>query len=353
MNNAHRTPLGTTEIYMPRLIFGSSALGNLYRALDADTKRALVSGWISSMDSPVSIDTAGKYGAGLALEEIGRNLRDLAVSPADVVISNKLGWRRVVLEGDEPTFEPGVWKNLKHDAEQAISYDGILSCWRQGNDLLGDGFAADLVSVHDPDEYLLAAVDDSEQPDDSERKKRFVDVLDAYRALTELRNDGRVKAVGVGSKDWRVIREITSRVDLDWVMFAGSLTVYTHPDELIDFIDELSKSGVYVVNSAVFNAGFIVGGEYFDYRYVTRKDEPELFTWRDTFLATCKRFDVRPADACVEFGLAPKGVSSVALNTTKPERIGENVRAVENKAPPEFWSGMKSRGLIDKVPREM
>jgi D-threo-aldose 1-dehydrogenase len=39
----------------------------------------------------------------------------------------------------------------------------------------------------------------------------------------------------VGAKDWRVIRAIAEVVDLDWVMFACSLTVYTHPPELLEF----------------------------------------------------------------------------------------------------------------------
>ncbi|WP_252734005.1 hypothetical protein [Pseudoalteromonas sp. C2R02] len=30
------------------------------------------------------------------------------------------------LTSDEPTFEPGAWFNLKHDAVQDISYQGIL-----------------------------------------------------------------------------------------------------------------------------------------------------------------------------------------------------------------------------------
>ena len=44
--------------------------------------------------------------------------------------------------------------DLKHDAVQDISYQGILDCYEQGNTLLGK-YQARLVSVHDPDEYAL------------------------------------------------------------------------------------------------------------------------------------------------------------------------------------------------------
>ncbi|MFW6250248.1 MAG: aldo/keto reductase, partial [Alkalispirochaetaceae bacterium] len=154
VDDAARYSIGATGVGVPKLIFGTSALGNLYRELDEATKREIVANWFEEMDPPVCIDTAGKYGAGLALQEIGNALRALAIPPDQITISNKLGWKRVSLQGEEPTFEPGVWKNLRYDAVQSISYDGIIDCWEQGNELLGAPYTAELLSVHDPDEYL-------------------------------------------------------------------------------------------------------------------------------------------------------------------------------------------------------
>jgi len=79
-------------------------------------------------------------------------------------------------------------------------------------------------------------------------------------AVIAAKPPGAVKAVGIGSKDWRIIREISERVDLDWVMFACSLTVWSHPKELLDFIARLHSRGVGLINSAVFHAGFLTGG---------------------------------------------------------------------------------------------
>lgn len=58
------------------------------------TKRAIVRGWFERVTAPVVVDCAGKYGAGLALEVIGRELAALGVDPERILISNKLGWRR-------------------------------------------------------------------------------------------------------------------------------------------------------------------------------------------------------------------------------------------------------------------
>ena len=56
-----------------------------------------------------------------------------------------------------------------------------------------------------------------------------------------------------------------------------------------------------VINSAVFNGGFLTGGAFFDYREVQRETDPELFAWRDKFNAVCAEFGVKPAAVCVQF----------------------------------------------------
>ncbi len=334
-------PLGNTGLSVPPVIFGTSCLGNLYQIVPDETKLALVSEILRHSPEPVVLDCAGKYGAGLALETIGRTLRELGAPPEKVIVSNKLGWFRVPLRGPEPTFERGVWAGIRHDAESRISYQGILDCHEQGCELLGGTRAPQLVSVHDPDEYLAAA------SSPADRDRRFADVLGACRALFELKSAGAVKAVGIGSKDWRVIREIAGHVDLDWVMFACSLTVYSHPPELLDFIAGLHARGVGMINSAVFNAGFLTGGEWFDYRIPDPVKDAGLFTWRNRFLASCARHGVNPADACVRFGLAVPGIAAVALNTGKPDRIRENVACADNPISPAFWMELKEQALID------
>ncbi|MHC4867031.1 MAG: aldo/keto reductase, partial [Planctomycetota bacterium] len=87
--------LGNTPLQVPPIIFGTSCLGNLYQELSYETKLQIVSEWFKHVQPPVAVDTAGKYGAGLALEIIGKALRQLKIDPADVIISNKLGWKRV------------------------------------------------------------------------------------------------------------------------------------------------------------------------------------------------------------------------------------------------------------------
>ena len=334
--------LGNTNLNVPPIIYGTSFLGNLYKELPWETKLSIMQEWFIASGLPVVVDSAGKYGAGLALEVIGKGLKELGVDPEKIIISNKLGWYRVPLAGVEPTFEKGAWVNLKNDAVQKISYDGILECWKQGNELLGD-YKADLVSVHDPDEYLAAA----ENEDD--RKKRIDDIREAYRALFELKEKGKVKAVGIGSKDWHVIKELYDDVRFDWVMIANSLTLYRHPNDILSFIEQLDSDGVGVINSAIFNAGFLTGGDYFDYRLIdlNKQEDRKRLEWRERFFAVCDEFNVQPGDACLHFAVSPPQISSVALNPSKPERIRRNVEVLQTEIHSGFWQALKDKKVID------
>lgn len=343
MKLTSKKPLGKTGLEAPQVVYGTSYLGNLYKALPYEEKLNLMKKWFECTEKPVVIDSAGKYGAGLALEVIGKGLADLNISPEDIIISNKLGWYRVPLTAEEPTFEPGAWEELENDCVQTFGYDEIIKCFEQGNELLGGTYRSEVVSIHDPDEYLLAATDPEH------RKVRVQEILDSYKALLDLKKEGRVKAVGIGSKDWTVIRELYASVKFDWVMFANSFTVYNHPKELLQFMDLLDSNGVGIINSAVFHGGFLTGGDKFDYQDV----DPEsvkgrrLFGWREKFNKLCEQYGVLPGDVCLHFGLSHPAIVSIALNTSKPEKMNRNVEIIQRKIPQAFWQSMKEEALIE------
>jgi D-threo-aldose 1-dehydrogenase len=332
------------RLVLPPVIFGISALGNLYRALPVAEKRAIVAACLRHTRGRAVFDGAGKYGAGLALEELGHSLRAENVAPDAVLLSNKLGWRRAPLVGAEPTFEAGVWKELKHDAVQDISEEGILRCREEGDRLLASPYRAELLSVHDPDEFISAA-----GPDPAARAARLEAVIAAYSQLASLRSSGEVKAIGIGAKDWRVAREVAQRVKLDYVMLACSLTVLRHPRELLDWIAALSREGVAVIDSALFHGGFLTGGDYFDYRKIEPQDpaDRKLLAWREAYAAACARAGVTTAHAAVAFARLVPGVTSVALNTSDPARVGENVAMGMESVPDALWKDLAGAGLID------
>ena len=332
------------SLQFPPVIFGTTGLGNLYEAVPFKTKLEIIRQSVIHAPGTPIFDTAGKYGAGLALEVLGKCLKMLNVPTTGVIISNKLGWYQTALKTTEPTFEKGIWRDLKNDAVQKISYKGILECFEQGNNLLGD-YNSQMASIHDPDEYLAAATD---AKDDA---KRYNDILEAYEALKELKEQGKVVSIGVGAKNWRSIERISKDIKLDWVMIANSLSVKSHPTALIEFVKELDKTGTVIINSAVFNGGFLVGRDYYNYVLVdaATPQGKALYKWRTDFFEMCASFAVQPAEACFNFGFNIPGISSVALSTTHPEKIKTNIAMATKQMPAGFWDAMVSKGLMDNI----
>jgi len=331
-----------SNLNLPGVILGTSALGNLFVALDGNVKREIIKEYIDHSTDNIVFDSAGKYGAGLALESLGKYLRELRIAPENVTISNKLGWFRTKLKTPEPMFEKGVWVGLKHDAVQMISYKGMMTCFEQGNELL-NGYQPEMLSVHDPDEYLQAAKSIKDE------QKRYEEILEAYQALADLKANGKIKSVGIGAKDWKTIIRIAKDVKLDWVMIANSMTIKSHPSELLAFMTSLQKENIPVINSAVFHAGFLIGGNFYDYK-LANEDLPGyeiLIKWRSDFFETCKDHDVKPAEACVRFALNAPGVRSVALSTTNPKRIKENLEMSRTVIPDQFWMDLVEKGLVN------
>ena len=147
---------------------------------------------------------------------------------------------------------------------------------------------------------------------------------------------------------WHIIEQLSHDIDLDWVMFANSMTIFRHPPELLNFMEQLHNQGKGIINSAVFNAGFLIGGDFFDYKKILpdRAENKAIFKWREDFFEVCKKFDVEPYIACVNFGMSPPGVISISLNTSNPKRIISNVKSVTTDVPKEFYNEMKERRLI-------
>jgi D-threo-aldose 1-dehydrogenase len=115
-------------------------------------------------------------------------------------------------------------------------------------------------------------------------------------------------------------------------------------------MDKMHKKNIAIINSAVFHAGFLTDGEFFDYRLI-KPDSPDniaIFSWREKFFSICKKFNIPPAVACIHFAMTSPGVVAISLNTSNPDHVKKNIDSVLSKIPKEFYSEMVSSALIGK-----
>lgn len=317
----HHRPFGKTGLRVPPIVFGAAALGNVPRVIPDQTKLAIVGEWFRHVAPPVFIETAGDCGNGRALELRRKILWRLEIPPREVTIHHKFGWNR------------------SGGAAQRIGYDQIRRAWESDARLLGE-YRPQLVSIYRLDEYLAAA--------SSDRERRFQEVLDAYRALDELKGAGEVAGIGAAASDWRIVQEVDAVTPLDFVELAGMITIMRHPTELLDYLAKLAERQIPAISTGLFECGFLLGGAQFNGRDVRVEDpgDGRLFAWRKSFAALCHGHGVSPSHACIQFALSAPGVVAVALNTTHPDRIAENVESATANVPAAFWASMKEEGLL-------
>lgn len=226
--------VGYTGVNVTELGFGAAQIGNLYRATDTQTAIAAVN---AAWDEGVRyFDTAPHYGLGLSERRLGSALASRPRN--EYAVSTKVG--RLLIPNPSPVgsdMDAGgfdVPDTLTRQRD--YSRDGILrslesSLHRMALDRI------DIVYVHDPEDFMDTAV------------------REAVPALSELREQGVIGAVGVGMNFVDPLLRFVSETDVDVVMVAGRWTLVDRSAGVL--IDKCAARGVAVVAAAPFNSGLL------------------------------------------------------------------------------------------------
>ena len=319
--------LGPTTVEVTTLGFGAAALGNLYRAIADDdaqlTVRAALDGGIGY------VDTAPHYGQGLSERRIGQ-----ALSP-DTVVSSKIG--RVLKPIPLPA--PGTERHGFVDGDPFephfdYSYDGVHQSFEASLKRLGRD-RIDILLAHD----LGTTTHGDDAP---AHLKAFLD--GGYRALTELKDSGRIGAIGLGVNEWQVCDAVLRHADLDVVLLAGRYTLLEQ-SPLDHFLPLCATRGVAVIAGGPYNSGVLTGGAHYNYALV-----PEDVTRRVKALeAVCTAHGVSLAAAALQFPLAHPCVVSVIPGMASPAEVESNLARFAAAVPAALWDDLKSENLLHEA----
>ncbi|MCU4181993.1 aldo/keto reductase [Bosea sp. BH3] len=326
------------DILPSKLGFGAAPLGNMFRDIPEQEARATVdAAW---NDGIRYFDNAPFYGAGLAEIRMGEAL---SARPRDqYVISTKVG--RVILDEVEDVSARDLGEKgdvFKHGRPNKIvndySADATLrsiedSLKRLKTDRVEIAWVHDVAQDFYGDEWLSVF--------ETARKG-------AFKALDRLRDEGVIKAWGLGVNRVEPI-ELLLALDEprpDGFLLAGRYTLLDHSRALQRVMPMVAERGLGIVVGGPYSSGALVGGPNFEYAPMT----PAIRDKVARIKALADRHGISMKAAGLQFSLANPAVAAVIPGASQPSRIAEDRAALEEVIPGDFWRELRAADLIDPI----
>ena len=318
--------MSRTELEIPALGYGAANVGNLFRALTDDEAWAVLdAAWESGIRY---YDTAPHYGLGLSERRLGAFLQ---TKPRDeFVLSTKAG--RLLrpnpeyaggLDTDHDFFVPDDLQRVWDFSEAGIRASLDESRERLGLDRI------DLVYLHDPERHDLDLA-----------------LAEALPALEQLRSDGQVSAIGIGSMVSDALAASVRSADLDLIMVAGRYTLLEQP-AAAEVLPACRETGTGIVAASVFNSGLLASSEpRRDGRYEYGQLPDELWERLLRIARVCADHAVPLPAAAIQFPLQSDVVRSVVVGGSRPAQLRQNAEYAALEIPAALWDELAAEGLI-------
>ena len=314
-----------------RLGLGVSSLGNLYKVVDDEVAReTLEAAWDAGIRY---FDTAPFYGFGYSERRVGDLLRDRP--RAEFVLSTKVG--RLLVPG-EARDKFGFKSPMPFDPVHDYTYDGIMRSFEHSLQRLGLE-RIDVLLMHDLGRFTHG----------EDHAHYFAQATDGggFRAMSELRDQGAVSAIGLGVNETAICDESADHVDLDYILLAGRYTLIEHAP-LDGFFDRCAERGTRIIGAGIYNSGILATGTrtgtplHYDY------GEPpvEIVAKVQDIEALCDDFGVPIAQAALQFPGFHPAVCTTLVGMTGARRVIATVEQFGAKVPSEFWAALVDRGVI-------
>lgn len=325
------TVSGGKQLTFTALGFGSAPLGNYLRPLSEEQcDETLRSAWECGLRY---FDTAPLYGFGLSEQRVGRMLKQHGRS--EYVLSTKVGRLLEPCEPDEVNsafFIDVPQLRFYYD----YTYDGVMRSYEESRERIGIDYA-DILFVHDIDSFAHGSREGCEQ--------RFRELLDektgGWRALTKLRDEGEVAALGMGVNEWEPCARLLELADPDLFLLAGRYTLLEQ-EPLDTLFPQCSQRGIGIIIGGPYNSGILAGRSTFNYGEIP----PEVADRVRQLDRVCRNHRVRMPAAALQFVLAHPLVVSVIPGPQTPEELTQNVELLGDGIPSAFWDELRERRLL-------
>jgi D-threo-aldose 1-dehydrogenase len=311
--------------------FGAAPIGNFLRPISETESEAMITrAWDAGMRY---FDTAPYYGHGLSEARIGQYLR---WKPRhEFVLSSKVGRVLEPARRKDIDFKPWV-DGLPFKPRFDYSYDGTMRSFEDSLQRMGLEYI-DILFIHDADVFTHGA---------EMQKVYYKQAMDGcYRALVKLRDQGLVKAIGVGVNNWEVMLDFMKEGDFDTLLVAGRYTLLEQ-DSLNELLPLCERRGTALVIGGGFNGGILATGTVPGAKWNYAPAPDHIVQKVKGIEAVCAKYNVPLAAAALQFLLAHPAVASHVPGTRNVSQMEQNIALVTQPIPAELWQDLKAAGLL-------
>lgn len=321
---------GRVDLEVTAFGFGTAPIGNIFREIDEETSDGMVQ---TAWDAGVRYyDTAPMYGHGLAELRTGHSLR--WKERDDFILSSKVG--RVLKPARKADVDFAPWTNAgRFTMEFDYSYDGTMRSFEDSLQRMNLE-SMDICFIHDIDVFTRG----DDQPE------VFKQAMDGcWKALSSLRDQGVLKAVGVGVNEWQVCHQALQQRDFDCFLLAGRYTLLEQ-DSLNEFLPLCEERGAAVVVGGGFNSGILATGAVDGAKYNYAPAPQDIMDKVKKIEAVCSDYNVPLPAAALQFVVAHPAIPSFIAGTRTVAQLQKNLEWFSHSIPSDFWATLKSDGLL-------
>lgn len=296
---------------------------------DGDCRETLEEAWNAGIRY---YDTSPWYGYGLSERRFGNFLYN--VPREQFILSTKVGR---VFTGD-PHFiaTDEIWKG-KANFRYKFDYSGPGARRSVEDSLNRLGLSyIDIVYVHD-----IELVNTEINFEDSFKECS----QGAFRELSKMRDEGIIKAWGIGVNTVEPVIRVIKEADPDICLCAEQYSLIEHEHALHNLFPLARERGVQLAMAGALNGGYLAGTPR--YQYLTSNVTLARSQKRAALQEIAHRHRVDLRTAAIQFALAPSAVTSVPLGMHTATQVRENIAAFHATVPEDFWSELKHTGLIE------
>jgi len=318
--------------------FGAAPIGNLYAEVGDDVAHAaLEAAWHSGIRY---FDTAPFYGHGLSERRLGDAFA--AWPRAAFAVSTKVG--RVI--------EPDAARSAKVNDGFAVS--GSRAVFDYSRDGVRRSFEASLKRLRLDRIDILLLHDVGRQTHGARHADMLAQALDeALPEMARLRDEGLVRAIGIGVNEQEACLEILPRFDLDCILLAGRYTLLEQQASR-EVMGEAQQRGLRIIAAGPYNSGLLgdARGPGATYNYASA-DAQTLARARAIY-AVCAEAGVDTGAAALQFPLAHPAVATVVAGLRSAAEVESAAQRRDVAIPPALWRRLQEAGLLSPdavVPR--